>query len=43
MKNIRIMPRLDIKDPNLAEGIPHEGLRVLGKNSHTMSLDDIDD
>ena len=30
MKNIRIIPRLDIKEPNLVKGIHLEGLRVLG-------------
>ncbi len=29
--NIRIIPRLDIKGPNLVKGINMEGLRVLGK------------
>ncbi|MGE4553990.1 MAG: imidazole glycerol phosphate synthase subunit HisF, partial [Desulfovibrionaceae bacterium] len=29
--NIRIIPRLDIKGPNLVKGICFEGLRVLGK------------
>ena len=33
MKNIRIIPRLDIKGPNLVKGIHLEGLRVLGKPS----------
>ena len=28
---IRIIPRLDIKGPNLVKGIQMEGLRVLGK------------
>ena len=31
MANIRIIPRLDIKGPNLVKGIHLEGLRVLGK------------
>jgi cyclase len=31
MSNIRIIPRLDIKGPNLVKGIHLEGLRVLGK------------
>jgi cyclase len=31
MKNIRIIPRLDVKGPNLVKGIHLEGLRVLGK------------
>jgi len=30
-KNIRIIPRLDIKGPNLVKGVHLEGLRVLGK------------
>tara|TARA_B110000003_G_scaffold270904_1_gene304135 strand:+ start:1646 stop:2494 length:849 start_codon:yes stop_codon:yes gene_type:complete len=30
LKNIRIIPRLDIKGPNLVKGIHLEGLRVLG-------------
>ena len=30
MKTIRIIPRLDIKGPNLVKGIHFEGLRVLG-------------
>lgn len=30
-KNIRVIPRLDIKGPNLVKGIHLEGLRVLGK------------
>lgn len=31
MKTIRIIPRLDIKGPNLVKGIHLEGLRALGK------------
>lgn len=31
MMNVRIIPRLDIKGPNLVKGIHLEGLRVLGK------------
>ncbi len=31
MKTYRIIPRLDIKGPNLVKGIHFEGLRVLGK------------
>ncbi|MCD4781608.1 MAG: imidazole glycerol phosphate synthase cyclase subunit [Candidatus Omnitrophica bacterium] len=31
MKNIRVIPRIDIKGPNLVKGIHLEGLRVLGK------------
>ena len=30
MKTVRIVPRLDIKGPNLVKGIHLEGLRVLG-------------
>lgn len=30
MKNIRLIPRLDIKGPNLIKGIQLEGLRVIG-------------
>lgn len=30
-KNIRVIPRLDIKGPNLVKGIHLEGLRVLGR------------
>jgi imidazole glycerol-phosphate synthase subunit HisF len=30
LKNIRIIPRLDIKGPNLVKGVHMEGLRVLG-------------
>ena len=32
--NIRVIPRLDIKGPNLVKGIHLEGLRVLGKPEH---------
>ncbi|MBX3740909.1 MAG: imidazole glycerol phosphate synthase cyclase subunit [Akkermansiaceae bacterium] len=31
MQNLRIIPRLDIKGPNLVKGIHFEGLRVMGK------------
>ncbi len=31
MKTVRVIPRLDIKGPNLVKGIHLEGLRVLGK------------
>lgn len=31
MMNVRVIPRLDIKGPNLVKGIHLEGLRVLGK------------
>ena len=31
MKYIRIIPRLDIKGPNLVKGVNLEGLRGLGK------------
>tara|TARA_Y100001970_G_scaffold250206_1_gene321696 strand:+ start:15798 stop:16649 length:852 start_codon:yes stop_codon:yes gene_type:complete len=33
LKNIRIIPRLDIKGPNLVKGVHLEGLRVLGNPS----------
>ena len=33
MKTVRIIPRLDIKGPNLVKGIHLEGLRVLGTPS----------
>lgn len=33
MKTFRVIPRLDIKGPNLVKGIHLEGLRVLGKPS----------
>lgn len=33
MKAIRVIPRLDIKGPNLVKGIHLEGLRVLGRPS----------
>ena len=29
--NIRVVPRLDIKGPNVVKGVSFEGLRVLGK------------
>lgn len=31
MQNIQITPRLDIRAPNLVEGIDFEGLRVMEK------------
>ena len=31
MKNIRIIPRLDVKGPNVVKGIHLEGLRIVGK------------
>jgi len=31
---VRVIPRLDIKGPNLVKGIRFEGLRVLGKPEH---------
>lgn len=45
MKSIRIIPRLDIKGPNLVKGIHFEGLRVLGNpneyaNEYYLSLAD---
>ena len=33
MKTIRIIPRLDIKGPNVVKGIHLEGLRVMGSPS----------
>lgn len=33
MKTIRVIPRLDIKGPNLVKGIHLEGLRALGDPS----------
>lgn len=38
MPCIRIIPRLDIKGPNLVKGIHLEGLRVLGKPEHFAKL-----
>ena len=38
MKTIRIIPRLDIKGPNLVKGIHLEGLRVLGKPAYTQAV-----
>lgn len=38
MKTIRIIPRLDIKGPNLVKGIHLEGLRVLGKPERFAKL-----
>lgn len=38
MAGIRIIPRLDIKGPNLIKGIHLEGLRVVG-DPHTFALD----
>ena len=38
MKTIRIIPRLDIKGPNLVKGIHLEGLRVLGNPSNFSSF-----
>lgn len=32
--SIRVIPRLDIKGPNLVKGVHFEGLRVLGKPEH---------
>ena len=31
MKIVRVIPRLDIKGPNLVKGVQLEGLRVLGQ------------
>ena len=38
MKAIRVIPRLDIKGPNLVKGIHLEGLRVLGKPSISLNI-----
>lgn len=38
MSSIRIIPRLDIKGPNLVKGIHMEGLRVLGKPERFASF-----
>lgn len=38
MKNIRIIPRLDIKGPNVVKGIHTEGLRVMG-NPRQIAFD----
>lgn len=38
MAGIRLIPRLDIKGPNLIKGIHLEGLRVVG-DPHTFALD----
>ena len=38
MAGIRIIPRLDIKGPNLIKGIHLEGLRVVG-DPHAHALD----
>ncbi len=32
--NVRVIPRLDLKGPNLVKGVHLEGLRVLGKPEH---------
>jgi cyclase len=32
--SVRVIPRLDIKGPNLVKGVHFEGLRVLGKPEH---------
>ena len=38
MKYNRVIPRLDIKGPNLVKGIHLEGLRVLGKPEEFAKL-----
>lgn len=38
MKTVRVIPRLDIKGPNLVKGIHLEGLRVLGRPSDFAQL-----
>lgn len=37
MSNIRIIPRLDIKGPNVVKGVQTEGLRVLGSPKELIS------
>ncbi len=37
MSNIRLIPRLDIKGPNLVKGIHLEGLRIMG-NPHDYAM-----
>ena len=37
-QNVRVIPRLDIKGPNLVKGIHFEGLRVLGKPEEFASF-----
>ena len=37
-KNLRIIPRLDIKGPNVVKGIQMEGLRVVGRGIVRSSL-----
>lgn len=47
MRNLRIIPKLDIKNHNLVKGINLEGLRVLGdpknfiKNYYLTGADEI--
>ena len=37
MRKLRLIPRLDIKGPNLIKGIQLEGLRVIGDpNEHAL-------
>ena len=36
--NIRIIPKLDIKGPNLIKGVNYEGLRSLGNPNHYAKL-----
>ena len=36
---VRIIPRLDIKGPNLVKGINLEGLRILGEPDYFAALD----
>ena len=39
MANVRLIPRLDIKGPNLIKGIHLEGLRVIGNpNFHAPKI-----
>ncbi len=47
MRNIRIIPKLEVKNDNLVKGINHEGLRILGpaskfiKNYSEKNFDEI--
>ena len=38
MRNIRIIPRLDIKGPNVVKGIHTEGLRIVGQPQEIAEL-----
>ncbi len=46
MRNIRIIPKLEVKNDNLVKGINHEGLRILGPASEFIkkySKEDFDE